>query len=263
MSATNQVQDEVKKVYGGIAKSNCGGCSCNRIYESPISGKPIDEYSKSLGYTNEELSEVKELANLGLGCGNPTAIASLKEGETVIDLGSGGGFDCFLAAKKVGPTGRVIGIDMTQEMIDLANQNAKKRKTTNVEFRLGEIENMPVENDSVDAIISNCVVNLSMDKAKVFKEAARVLKSGGRVAISDIVATTKLPESVTKDMDNYTGCIGGAMEINELKSTMESAGFRDVQINVKEESREYIATWAPGTKVEEYVASADILGVKI
>ena len=263
MASKNEVKDEVKKVYGGIAKSNSSGCSCNREFESPISGKPIEVYSKTLGYTNEELSEVKELANLGLGCGNPTAIASLKEGETVIDLGSGGGFDAFLAAKKVGPTGRVIGVDMTQEMIDLACKNAQKRKTTNVEFRLGEIENLPVENETVDVIISNCVVNLSVDKAKVFKEAARVLKSGGRVAISDIVATSKLPESVTKDLSQYTGCIGGALEINELKSLMKAAGFRDVQLNVKEESREYIATWAPGTKIEDFVASADIFGVKI
>lgn len=263
MLESNEVKNEVKKVYGDIAKSNCSGCSCNRSFESPISSIPIEEYSKSLGYTTEDLSEVKEQANLGLGCGNPTAIASLKEGETVIDLGSGGGFDAFLAAKKVGPSGRVIGIDMTQEMINLATENALKRAATNVEFKLGEIENMPVDDNSVDVIISNCVVNLSADKEKVFKEAVRVLKSGGRFAISDIVATSKLPNNIKNDMNKYTGCIGGALEIDVLKSMMESVGFKEVQINVKEDSRAFIATWAPETKIEEYVASADILGIKV
>jgi len=257
------IKDEVKKVYGGIAKSNSTGCSCNRINESPISGKPIGEYSQALGYTADEIKEVQETANLGLGCGNPTAIASLKEGEVVIDLGSGGGFDAFLAAKKVGAIGKVIGIDMTQEMIDLATKNAQKRNAINVEFKLGEIENMPVEDAIADVIISNCVVNLSTDKVKVFKEAARVLKSGGRVAISDIVQTSKLPENVKQDLDSYTGCIGGALEVNELKSIMEYCGFKEVEIKIKEESREYIATWAPGTGIENHVASADILGVKI
>jgi SAM-dependent methyltransferase len=262
MPGSNEVKNEVKKVYGGIAISNCTGSSCNRIYESPISGLPIEDYSKALGYTAEDLSEVKEHANLGLGCGNPTAIASLKEGETVIDLGSGGGFDAFLAAKKVGPSGRVIGIDMTQEMIDLATKNAQKRAATNVEFKLGEIENMPVDDNTADVIISNCVINLAADKQKVFKEASRVLKSGGRFAVSDIVATSKLPESTKNDLDKYTGCIGGALEIDVLKSMMESAGFINCQINVKEDSRSYIATWAPETKIEDYVASADIFGIK-
>ena len=258
-----ELKEEVRKVYGNIAKSNCSGCSCNRIYESPISGESIDTYSKTLGYSNEDIIEAKdEISNLGLGCGNPTAIASLKEGEVVIDLGSGGGFDAFLAAKKVGPTGRVIGIDMIQDMIDLATKNAQKRQTTNVEFKLGDIENMPVLDNTADVIISNCVINLATNKEHVFKEAARVLKPGGRLAISDIVATSQLPESVKSDMNSYTGCIGGALEINELKAMLETAGFIHIQVLVKEDSRSYIATWAPNTKLEDYVASADIMAIK-
>ncbi len=195
--------------------------------------------------------------------GNPTAIASLKEAETVIDLGSGGGFDCFLASKKVGPNGKVIGIDMTQDMIDLATMNAANKGYTNVEFRLGEIESLPVASGIADVIISNCVVNLSPEKEKVFREASRVLKPGGRIAISDVVALGTMPDSLKNNPDLYTGCMSGAMEIEKLKSIIENSGFGEVEIRIKPESREYIANWAPGTSVEDYVIAADIHAIKI
>jgi arsenite methyltransferase len=195
--------------------------------------------------------------------GNPTAIASLKEAETVIDLGSGGGFDCFLASKKVGPNGKVIGIDMTQNMIDLATINATNKGYKNVEFRLGEIEKLPVATGIADVIISNCVVNLSPEKEKVFQEASRVLKSGGRIAISDVVAIGTMPDSLKNNPDLYTGCMAGAMEIEKLKYIIENSGFSEVEIRIKPESREYIANWAPGTNVEDYVVSADIRAIKL
>ena len=259
---SDQIKNEVKEVYGNIAKSKTTGCSCNRICEA-TDNKPIDQYSEVLGYSKNELKEIPDNANLGLGCGNPTAVASLKEGEIVIDLGSGGGFDCFLASKKVGKTGRIIGVDMTEDMIELARKNALKGDYANVEFRLGEIEQLPVEDNFADVIISNCVVNLSSNKENVFKDAARVLKSGGRIAISDVVATSEMPEKLRNDLVCYTGCISGAVEVKKLKSIIESAGFKEVEIRVNECSREYIANWAPGSNVEKYVASAEILAVKI
>jgi arsenite methyltransferase len=257
-----EIKKEVIKVYGGIAKSNTTGCSFNRVCDFS-NNKPISEYSETLGYSSDEVKQVVDGANLGLGCGNPTAIASLKKGEVVIDLGSGGGFDCFLAAKKVGPSGRVIGVDMTQDMIDLARKNATKGNYTNVEFKLGEIEKLPVEDSIADAIISNCVVNLSPDKESVFREAARVLKKGGRIAISDLVSTQEVPESIRKNFGAYTGCIGGAILIDELQLVLERVGFGQIDIKVKPESREYIANWAPGSGAENYVASADIHATKI
>jgi ubiquinone/menaquinone biosynthesis C-methylase UbiE len=203
---------------------------------------------------------------MGLGCGNPQAIASLKPGETVLDLGSGGGFDCFLAARQVGESGRVIGVDMTPEMIRKARSNAQKSAQkgghANVEFRLGEIEHLPVADRSVDAIISNCVINLSPDKPAVFRDAFRVLKPGGRLAIADIVATAALPEDARQDLALISGCVGGAAPMDEIETFLREAGFRDIRIQPKDSSREFIREWAPGRRVEDYVVSATIEAVK-
>jgi ubiquinone/menaquinone biosynthesis C-methylase UbiE len=201
-------------------------------------------------------------ANMGLGCGNPQAIAALKPGETVLDLGSGGGFDCFLAARQIGDHGRVIGVDMTPAMISKARANADQGGYHNVEFRLGEIENLPLADHSVDVIISNCVINLSPDKERVFKETFRVLKPGGRLAISDVVATTTLPETVRHDVTLYTGCMAGASLIDELETMLATAGFIDIRLKPKDESRSFIRDWAPGSRIEDYVVSATIEAVK-
>ena len=186
--------------------------------------------SKAIGYTDEELTSVPEEANLGLGCGNPTAMASLVEGETVLDLGSGAGFDCFLAANKVGKRGKVIGVDMTPEMIDKARANAQEGDYENVEFRLGEIENIPAADNSVDVVISNCVINLSPDKKRVFREAFRVLKPGGRLMVSDMVLLKELPDFIRNSIEAYVGCISGAMLKDEYIGVIREAGFREVKI---------------------------------
>jgi SAM-dependent methyltransferase len=187
-------------------------------------------YSSKIGYTEEDQKSVPQGSNLGLGCGNPTAFASIKEGETVVDLGSGAGFDCFLAANKVGNTGKVIGVDMTPQMIDTARENAFKDNYENVEFRLGEIENLPVADNTADLIISNCVINLSPDKDKVFQEAYRVLKPDGRLMVSDIVLTQELPEDIKNSIDAYVGCVSGAILKDEYLKKIENAGFKDVEI---------------------------------
>ena len=199
---------------------------------------------------------------MGLGCGNPQAIASLQPGETVLDLGSGGGFDCFLAARAVGETGKVIGVDMTPEMVSKARENASKAGFKNVEFRLGEIEYLPVADKSVDVIISNCVINLSPEKHKVFDDAFRVLKPGGRLAVSDVVATSELPQEVKNDLALYAGCMAGASPISEVEAMLKKSGFSHIRIQPKDESREFIRTWAPGRNVENYVVSATIVAVK-
>ncbi len=214
----------VREAYGKIAEEEkCGcGCSCG----SSVSDK--------IGYTSEELSAIPEGADLNLGCGNPVALATLKEGETVVDLGSGGGLDCFLATKKVGEKGHVIGVDMTAEMLDKARENCRKGGYKNVEFRLGEIENLPIADNTADVIISNCVINLSPNKQRVFNEAFRVLKPSGRMIISDMVLLNALPEAVKKNVQAYIGCVSGA----EIKATyikmIENAGFKQVKI-IKEE----------------------------
>jgi len=191
---------------------------------------PQQTVSKAVGYTDEQLGAIPDGADLGLGCGNPTALASLKEGEVVLDLGSGGGIDCFLAASKVGQNGRVIGVDMTPEMIERARENASKGNYGNVDFRLGEIEHLPVADNSVDVVISNCVINLSPDKAQVFKEAYRVLRPGGRVMVSDIVLLKELPDAIKSSVAAYTGCIAGASRKEDYLATVASAGFQDVEV---------------------------------
>jgi len=217
--------EEIKKVvregYAQIAKKESSCCGSAGLAE---------DISKKIGYWDEELKSVPEGANLGLGCGNPIALASIKEGETVLDLGSGAGFDCFLAASKVGKKGKVIGVDMTPEMIAKARENARKGNYENVEFRLGEIENLPVADNSVDAVISNCVINLSPDKKRVFKEAFRVLKPGGRLMVSDIVLLTELPDFIKNSVTAYVGCISGALKKDEYLRVITGAGFRKVKI---------------------------------
>jgi len=250
------VRESVRANYGKIAVENrscCGPACCNGV-----PGSPADK----LGYSADDAQSVPEGSNLGLGCGNPLAIASLRPGQTVLDLGSGAGFDCFLAAKAVGPSGKVIGVDMTPEMIAKARRNAASGGYRSVEFRIGEIEHLPVANSSVDVIISNCVLNLSPDKRSVIEDAFRVLKPGGRLAISDIVAAQELPEEVRNDLALHSGCMAGATPIPELRKVLANAGFRDVKIEEKAGSREFIREWAPGRGIENYVTSATIEATK-
>jgi SAM-dependent methyltransferase len=222
-----EIKKEVRTRYGQIAKHNTSCCTTSTSCCGSISATDI---SKKIGYTEKELKSVPKHSNLGLGCGNPIALASLKKGETVLDLGSGAGFDCFLAANKVGKTGKVIGIDMTAEMVEKARTNARKSKYSNVEFRLGEIENLPVADNSVDIIISNCVINLAPDKVRVFKEAFRVLKPGGRLIVSDIVLLKKLPAFVKNSVEAYVGCVAGATMKNKYVQMIKKAGFEGVKI---------------------------------
>jgi arsenite methyltransferase len=219
----------VREAYGKIAQGK-EGCGCGTC------GPDAKEFAKSIGYSDEELTAIPDEANLALSCGNPTALAGLNEGEVVLDLGSGAGFDCFLAATKVGPKGKVIGVDMTPEMIEKARKNAKKNGVENVEFRLGEIENLPVRDNSVDVVISNCVINLSADKRRVFQEVYRVLKPGGRIAISDIALLKELPGKIRESMEAYVGCVGGAILIDDYKKIVEAALLKDVRVTVKESS---------------------------
>lgn len=221
------VKKIVKEGYGRIAETGgcCSSCNCSQTTS--------EEIAKSIGYSDDEIKAVPE-SNLGLGCGNPTALAEIKEGATVLDLGSGAGFDCFLAAKKVGKTGKVIGVDMTEQMIEKARENARKYGHSNVEFRLGDIEELPVEDNSVDYVVSNCVINLAPDKSKVFKEARRVLKKGGKLLVSDIVLLEKLSKKQRTDKELLVGCISGAVPKDEYLQMMEDAGFK---VNVKSEDK--------------------------
>lgn len=259
------LRNNVRIAYAEVANaSNAGDCcgesaSCCGVSDDAAINTLI---STRLGYSSDELSQVPSGADMGLGCGNPKAIAGLQPGETVVDLGSGGGFDCFLASPEVGNNGQVIGVDMTPDMIAKARNNAEKGQYKNVEFRLGEIEHLPVANSIADVIISNCVINLSPNKPQVFKETFRILKSGGRLAISDVVATIELPEEMRNDEKLIAGCMGNASLIEDLKTIMQEAGFVDINIQPKDESREFIKDWAPGRGVEDYVVSATIEAVK-
>jgi SAM-dependent methyltransferase len=246
------VRAQVRSAYGAIAKGKSGcsvGC-CGTEHGGSL----------SLGYSEEELGSVPEGADLGLGCGNPQAVAALNPGETVLDLGSGAGFDCFVAAKRVGPKGRVIGVDMTPEMVQKARSNAARVRADNVAFRLGEIERLPVSDASIDVILSNCVVNLSPDKAAVFREAFRVLNPGGRLAIADVVATQPMPAELSANLEAFTGCVSGAAMIDTLRDLLSQAGFENVKVEPRASSSDIIGRCLPGAAA--YVVSATIEGIK-
>ena len=252
-----EIKEMVRARYGGIAAgaaSDMPAASCC----GASAASAADSKSMQMGYSADEVAAVPDGANLGLGCGNPQAIAAMCPGETVIDLGSGAGFDCLLAARQVGPDGHVIGVDMTHEMLSKARDNAARVGAGNVEFRLGESEHLPVADNTADVILSNCVINLVPDKAQVFREAFRVLKPGGRLAISDVVNIRALTPELASDRALVCGCVAGAAPEQSIRGWLQAAGFRDVRIDVKPESREMVANWAPGRGIENYVASAII-----
>ncbi|MGB4705178.1 MAG: arsenite methyltransferase [Candidatus Saccharicenans sp.] len=224
----DEIKKTVRKHYGFLARS--GQSCCWQSSSCCSQPDPLSSSGLTAGYTEEELKSIPAGANLGLGCGNPLALADLKPGEIVLDLGSGAGLDCFLAARRVGPNGRVIGVDLTPEMIDRARANARQGGFFNVEFRLGEIENLPVADASVDVIISNCVINLSTDKARVFREAFRVLRPGGRLIVSDLVLTSPLPEEISQSPEAYVACVAGALLREDYLSAVEAAGFKNIKI---------------------------------
>ena len=264
---TETIRKYVRDRYGAIAEqADAGepaGCGCTAAgccaSEAPPAGAT---YSHQLGYSAADLAAAPAGADLGLGCGNPLAIASIKPGETVLDLGSGAGFDAFIAARQLAGTGRVLGVDMTPAMITKARRNAAKSGFANVEFRLGEIEALPVADATVDLIISNCVINLSPEKPRVFAEAFRVLKSGGRLAISDVVATKPLPDDIRAQLPLIGACIGGASLVDELRAMLAAAGFAKVDIELKGASRKFIAQWGSDPRVADYLVSAIITAWK-
>lgn len=263
----NNTQEVVKKAYGRIAQEG-KSCGCDTC------GPNTKEYAKTIGYSESELNVIPAESNLGLSCGNPITSANLKEGEVVLDLGSGAGFDCFLAATKVGPGGKVIGIDMTPEMVEKAKKNAKKNKVENVEFKIGEIENLPIEDSSVDVVISNCVINLSADKLKVFKEIYRVLKPGGRIAISDIALLKELPKKIRQNVDAYVGCVAGAILVKEYQKIVRAAGLKNVKVTLKGTSacvrsdtkdplgKAMVDSLGESESLDDYVASVYVQGYK-
>jgi SAM-dependent methyltransferase len=255
-ASVDETHEAVREHYGEVARTN-GACGCG-----PGCCGGSATASEDLGYRSDDLKQLPEGADMGLGCGTPLAFANLRAGETVLDLGSGGGIDCFLAAKQVGPAGKVIGIDMTAAMVEKARSNAAKVSATNVEFRLSEIEHLPVPDRSVDAVVSNCVINLSPDKPAVFHEAFRILKPGGRIAISDLVTSAPLPEALRDDRNALVGCIAGAPAIEELRKHLEDAGFTNIAIDINEASRSFIKGWNPGSGAENFVAAAAITAVR-
>ncbi|MFA5039280.1 MAG: arsenite methyltransferase [Candidatus Omnitrophota bacterium] len=254
--------DKIKKIVkDGYAKalsqknSCCSSSSCCGHVTKP------EDISKKVGYSDSELSAVPEGANLGFGCGNPVALASLKEGDVVLDLGSGAGFDAFLSAQRVGAAGRVIGVDMTPEMVAKARENARKGNYSNVEFRLGEIEKLPVEDNSIDVIISNCVINLSPDKETVFKEAYRVLRAGGRLMVSDLVLAKDLPKEIRDSVEAYVGCLAGAIKKDEYLRFIEQAGFQDVKV-ISESGYPVDAMFKDLKEAQDAVASVKVSAIK-
>jgi SAM-dependent methyltransferase len=240
----DDVRALVREHYGNVARACC----------APSGGSTTA--AATLGYTADELATAPAGAELGLGCGNPTAIAALRAGETVLDLGAGGGFDCFIAAHQVGPSGRVIGVDMTADMVARARENARKVGAANVEFRLGEIEHLPIADATIDVILSNCVINLSPDKPSVFREAFRVLRAGGRLAISDVVATAAIPAALQGQAEAMCGCIAGAAALDDVRAMLAAAGFEDITVTIGAHSAEIVGGWLPGA--EAFIASATI-----
>lgn len=257
---SNQVRRQVREQYA--ARATVGGSCCSPA-GSCCGATTAPVPSERMGYDAGDLGSVPEGADMGLGCGNPTAIAALEPGQTVLDLGSGGGIDCFLAARMVGAEGRVIGVDMTPEMIDKSRAAADKSGATNVEFRLGEIEHLPIADGSVDVVLSNCVINLSPDKPAVYREAFRVLRPGGRLAISDIVARKPLPDELANDVGLLIGCVAGAATIADTERALEDAGFGCIKVNPVESSMSVIKTMAPGRDLSEFVVSATIEATKV
>jgi arsenite methyltransferase len=250
-----QIKEMVRARYGDIAAAET---SCRAPEAPSCCGSEATPHDKAqrMGYSEAELTAVPEGANLGLGCGNPQAIAAMQPGEIIVDLGSGAGFDCFLAARQVGDTGRVIGVDMTHEMLKKARDNAARIGAGNVEFRLGELEHLPVADSTADVVISNCVVNLVPDKEQVFREAFRVLRSGGRLAVSDIINTAPLPAGLQSDPALLCGCVAGAAPAERIEDWLTRAGFIDIRVTPKPQSRELIKTWAPGRDIENHIVSA-------
>lgn len=262
MKGKEKIRESIRSNYANVAlKGSSGGC-CSGGCSCSSAPTDVKETSIQIGYSLDDLSNVPVESNMGLGCGNPIVIASLKKGEVVLDLGSGGGFDCFLASRQVGDEGLVIGVDMTPDMISLARKNAEEDGYNNVEFRLGEIEHLPVADESVDVIISNCVINLSLDKDKVFKDVYRVLKVGGRLSISDVVATAELPSEIKQDLDLVAGCIAGAEYVEDIRIMMHDAGFKDIKLTPKDNGREIVKSWVPDRNVEDYVTSYIIEAIK-
>ena len=252
-----ETREVVRERYTQVAEADatcgCGPSCCTT---------PSTNASALIGYRQNDLDRLPDGADMGLGCGTPLAFADLRAGEVLVDLGSGGGIDCFLAATDVGASGRVIGVDMTPAMVEKARANAVRVNVPNVEFRLGEIERLPIADRSADVVVSNCVINLSPDKAAVFREAFRVLRPGGRLAISDIVASTPLPEAIRSDRNALAGCIAGAPSLEELRQHLTSAGFVDVSIEINEASRAFVKGWSPGSGAENFVAAAAIRATK-
>ena len=248
------IRDTVRDHYAKVAQSEAACCESETSCGCSI--------SEQIGYSKEDLASLPAEAEMGLGCGNPISFAELKSGEVVLDLGSGGGVDCFLASRIVGATGKVIGVDMTPEMISKARKNAASENYQNVEFRLGEIEHLPAGDDTVDAVISNCVINLSPSKLQVYKEAYRVLKPGGRFAVADMVALQPLPQDLKNDLAAYTGCIAGAELVSQLQSWLAEAGFVSIRIQVRQPSREFIQADRGVGKLNDYIASADVTAFK-
>ena len=278
----DEIRQAVRRAYKNLAVASTKAsdtlpaASCCEVSDSPEEANPgsscgccgpelsLEQMSAAIGYTQTEVESAPQGSNMGLGCGNPVALASLKPGETVVDLGSGGGFDCFLAAKQVGETGRVIGVDMTPEMVSKARINAEKIGAQNVEFRFGEIENLPVGDSSADIVMSNCVLNLSPEKLRVYREAYRVLKPGGRLVISDILATAPLPEEIKENLALVAACVGGAETFAGTDKMLREAGFRDISIKPSNTIRELLREWKPSISknASDYVVSAIIEAVK-
>lgn len=258
----DDLRGSVRDHYGAVAGGGSGCCGPRPAGGCCGGSAEADDAARAVGYSDADTRAVPEGANLGLGCGNPAGIASLRPGETVLDLGSGAGFDALLAARAVGPGGRVIGVDMTPAMLQRARDNLRRSGCANVEFRLGEIEHLPVADGSVDVVLSNCVINLSPEKPQVFAEAFRALRQGGRLAVSDVVALRPLPDELRHDLELHAGCVAGAATVEALRAMLAAAGFVDVRIEPKPELRAVVDGWFPGRGVAEYVASAAITARK-